>query len=1171
MPRKAYIEDLKQAQEHHGVDSICDLCPGDDDGQFRFIFRHDLLEQCVTVTAGVTDLSDYPTDHDYFIFAADDTPPDIAAILSSKLPSAKCKTVRQLLSSVSETLLKHCIVRGDDVDMPESQSCVEDDMQSEADYEYDSGADDGFGDDFCADPSTTDVATKADRFVETTALFQRRIRSDLRLAKLAGSKIGVLRDPLEGDNCFVSVSVRCAKLGISDHAMQAWNVEPSDYLTLIIQYPSYRTLDQLLGSDSIGLRPTMRVGASKKYKPTMDEATSAFSSANTRNTTASFTDRPTAPLTGFRSVFMSKSLENLLNERLISILQYREIGLSRSGAEEFYTDNRGASPLNSGSIADKYFAPDALNATYPPIVDADHWTDTCPEGLSFPLLAAQMLLRHFVRCTEFCVVCHRKLHNDIEAIKPYVCDGGLCLFQYVTMGFGPSFEHEIATQPYTIDLLVSFAYAQAQAGTLKEFPLGLGMTIPSHFAERVDPCPRYMSFHRMNGQKSKTSQEPTTPKTTSGEAPIKRDIKVDLMARKILFPEMEQKCPVNVGEWVSISLEKDKHLQCCISSIHYPVISTGPFISSSDHGIETNIPELPRKAPGDKTSPGKWISATMERHETEFDTLDDNQKCGAIKNLLNCLHSICDIKSYLSTQRIPDLARARHMIPPATLSTLRWVIASNRACIMQAYDDDPVTGLPAPKDTHVYGMKGWMQFRFAMGAPDKEKRFLKCVHDTAKLLKPKHATLFAFHGSALQNWHSIIREGLHYENTVNGRAYGNGVYHSLSLTTSLGYSGTVDQSWPQSMLRIRTAIALNEIVNAPGEFVSRSPHLVVQHVDWIQTRYLFIKCNEPNFCNLDEKKPEHERVQDPSVIPRASEGYLVISACSSPSSKRKIKNSFGKATIVNKRVKGSGLAHDPITLDAQDDYLGDDDLSDETDTDDRNILVDGVSIDSKFNDKVNQSVLRGGFVPGGLNHDDLPKLSMPGYATTSATTRLNQDFKALLKLQNSTPLHELGWYIDPELFDCPYQWIIELHSFEEFGQGDTMIPLVDDMKAAGAKSIILEVRFSGSYPHSPPFVRVIKPRFLPFQNGGGGHVTAGGALCMELLTNSGWSVASTMESVLLQVRLEMASLDPRPARLEKNRRASSAYGLGEAIEAYKRACKAHEWEIPADFHQIAYE
>src|SRR5206468_3647065 len=104
--------------------------------------------------------------------------------------------------------------------------------------------------------------------------------------------------------------------------------------------------------------------------------------------------------------------------------------------------------------------------------------------------------------------------------------------------------------------------------------------------------------------------------------------------------------------------------------------------------------------------------------------------------------------------------------------------------------------------------------------------------------------------------------------------------------------------------------------------------------------------------------------------------------------------------------------------------------------------------------------------------------------------------------------------------------ILEFHSF------DSSLPLAQDMKRVSITSIVLEVRFPGDFPISPPFVRVVRPRFLPFLSGGGGHVTAGGAVCMELLTNSGWSPVMSMESILLQVRLAMCSWEPKPARLQ---------------------------------------
>lgn len=187
-------------------------------------------------------------------------------------------------------------------------------------------------------------------------------------------------------------------------------------------------------------------------------------------------------------------------------------------------------------------------------------------------------------------------------------------------------------------------------------------------------------------------------------------------------------------------------------------------------------------------------------------------------------------------------------------------------------------------------------------------------------------------------------------------------------------------------------------------------------------------------------------------------------------------------------------------------------------------------------------------------------LEPPSYATLSATKSLNRALQEVLVIQKKTPLHELGWFIDKDLISNMYQWIVELHSF------DASLPLAKDMKAAGLTSVVLEVRYGKDFPFSPPFVRVIRPRFLSFMAGGGGHVTAGGAMCMELLTNTGWSSVSTIESVLLQVRMAISSTDPKPARLESQKRGKPHdYGTGEAIEAFKRACNTHGWKIPPEF------
>jgi ubiquitin-conjugating enzyme E2 Q len=47
----------------------------------------------------------------------------------------------------------------------------------------------------------------------------------------------------------------------------------------------------------------------------------------------------------------------------------------------------------------------------------------------------------------------------------------------------------------------------------------------------------------------------------------------------------------------------------------------------------------------------------------------------------------------------------------------------------------------------------------------------------------------------------------------------------------------------------------------------------------------------------------------------------------------------------------------------------------------------------------------------------------------------------------------------------------------------------------------------------------------------------------------------------------MSSTDPRPAQLEAG--SSRDYGVGEAIDAYVRACQVHGWTVPPGFREMA--
>jgi ubiquitin-conjugating enzyme E2 Q len=121
------------------------------------------------------------------------------------------------------------------------------------------------------------------------------------------------------------------------------------------------------------------------------------------------------------------------------------------------------------------------------------------------------------------------------------------------------------------------------------------------------------------------------------------------------------------------------------------------------------------------------------------------------------------------------------------------------------------------------------------------------------------------------------------------------------MNTSTGYSGMGPNGniWPMSELKISTALALNEIVNAPKEFVSSTPHLVVAQLDWIQTRYLFVKNNGSSSLSTvyKETKPLQSIEQDPGMSPRGVTGTLVIPIHAIAGSRRPQSRSIKDLTV----------------------------------------------------------------------------------------------------------------------------------------------------------------------------------------------------------------------------------------------------------------------------------
>jgi ubiquitin-protein ligase len=73
----------------------------------------------------------------------------------------------------------------------------------------------------------------------------------------------------------------------------------------------------------------------------------------------------------------------------------------------------------------------------------------------------------------------------------------------------------------------------------------------------------------------------------------------------------------------------------------------------------------------------------------------------------------------------------------------------------------------------------------------------------------------------------------------------------------------------------------------------------------------------------------------------------------------------------------------------------------------------------------------------------------------------------------------------------------------------------NELDRIGAMNVVMCLEFFDDYPFRPPFVRLISPSLK------GGFIHESGALCMEVLTSSGWVPSMTAANLLEVIRFHM--------------------------------------------------
>uniref|UniRef100_A0A673W7B2 Poly [ADP-ribose] polymerase n=1 Tax=Salmo trutta TaxID=8032 RepID=A0A673W7B2_SALTR len=215
--------------------------------------------------------------------------------------------------------------------------------------------------------------------------------------------------------------------------------------------------------------------------------------------------------------------------------------------------------------------------------------------------------------------------------------------------------------------------------------------------------------------------------------------------------------------------------------------------------------------------------------------------------VMRALDSLTSIRE-MSQAPYLEIKRQMDKHDPLAHPLLQWVISSNRSHIVKL----PVT-------RQLKFMHTLHQFLLLSSPPAKESNF--------RAAKTLFGSTFAFHGSHIENWHSILRNGLVVaSNTrlqLHGAIYGSGIYISPMSSISFGYSGmnkkqqkvtskdetatnktnlqsTKKGQQPQFLQsRNLKCIALCEVITSP-DLHKHGDIWVVPNTDHVCTRFFFV-------------------------------------------------------------------------------------------------------------------------------------------------------------------------------------------------------------------------------------------------------------------------------------------------------------------------------------------
>jgi TusA-related sulfurtransferase len=194
-----------------------------------------------------------------------------------------------------------------------------------------------------------------------------------------------------------------------------------------------------------------------------------------------------------------------------------------------------------------------------------------------------------------------------------------------------------------------------------------------------------------------------------------------------------------------------------------------------------------------------------------------------IHSLVNSIPKVSSMRQHAEDGE-SQLRRFLNGINDGLYPFLHWLLHVKRGVMVKI---PPKRRIPEFKTEHQFVM-------LAGTDPERRVQFNEW--------RAQYSSYFAFHGSAAENWHSILRNGLRNLSGTdlqrNGAAYGSGVYMAKDAATSFSYS-RVGSNWGHSKFGSSSllCLAIAEVCKGPGVPLVPNPYYVVREDKFIMTRF----------------------------------------------------------------------------------------------------------------------------------------------------------------------------------------------------------------------------------------------------------------------------------------------------------------------------------------------